>query len=212
MQANTRDWLGNLSTCHSPNLILPLQLEWLSQFMHVPQTPYLEATYRILRYLKSVSRLGLLFTSHGYMRVAVCTDMDWAGSITDRRSTVGYCSLVGENLVTWRSKKHSIVARSSAEAEYRSMENGVCEMIWLSQLLQELGLSTPKPMSLYCDNKAAINIAHNLVQHDRIKHIEVDRHFIREIFLAGLVCTPYVNHKTTTRRHSYQRSTKSTIA
>lgn len=69
------------------------------------------------------------------MRVEVYIDADWAGSITDRRSTPRYCSLVGGNLVTWKSKKQSVVTRSNAEAKYRSMAHGVCEMIWLCQLL-----------------------------------------------------------------------------
>lgn len=160
--------------------------------MHAPRTSHLEATYRILRYLKSDLGRGLLFTSQGHMRVEVYTDADWAGSITNRRSTSGYYSLVGGNLVTQKSKKQSMVARYNVEAKYRSMAHGVCEMIWLRQLLHELSVTTPIPMSLYCDNKAAISIARNPVQHDHTKYIEVDRHFIREKILAILVCTPYV--------------------
>ena len=49
------------------------------------------------------------------------------------------------------------------------------------------------PIRLYCDNKAAISIAHNLVQHDRTKHIEVDRHFIKEKLESGVICTPFVS-------------------
>lgn len=50
-------------------------------------------------------------------------------------------------------------------------------------------------MKLYCDNKSAISIAHNPVQHDRTKHIEVDRHFIKEKLDSGLICTPFVSSK-----------------
>ncbi|KAJ8751774.1 hypothetical protein K2173_025959 [Erythroxylum novogranatense] len=59
---------------------------------------------------------GLLFSKHDHLRIEVFTDADWAGSLDDRRSTTGYCTLLGGNLVTWRSKKQSVVARSSAEA------------------------------------------------------------------------------------------------
>jgi len=45
---------------------------------------------------------------------------------------------------------------------------------------------------LYCDNKAAIKIAHNPVQHDQTKHLEIDRHFIKEKLRKGIICTPYV--------------------
>ena len=82
---------------------------------------------------------------------------------------------MGGNLVSWKSKKQSVVSRSSAEAEYRSMANGVAEILWLRSLLEELGIEYENPLMLYCDNQAATNIAHNPVQHDRTKHIEVDR-------------------------------------
>lgn len=72
------------------------------------------------------------------------------------------------------------------------MAHGVCELLWLKILLQELGFECKVPMRLYCDNKAAINIAHNPVQHDRTKHIEVDRHFIKEKLSSGEICTPYM--------------------
>ena len=95
--------------------------------------------------------------------------------------------------MSWRSKKQSVVARSSAEAEFRSMAHGVCELLWLRTMLDELGYPVREPMKLYCDNKAAISIAHNPVQHDRTKHVEVDRHFIKEKLNLGLICTPYVS-------------------
>ena len=72
------------------------------------------------------------------------------------------------------------------------MAHGVCELLWLQTLLHDLGVSIDGPMKLYCDNKAAINIAHNPVQHDRTKHIEIDRHFIKEKLSEGLICMPFV--------------------
>uniref|UniRef100_A0A2N9GKU7 Uncharacterized protein n=1 Tax=Fagus sylvatica TaxID=28930 RepID=A0A2N9GKU7_FAGSY len=144
------------------------------------------------RYLKSASGKGLMLYKNGHLEVEGYTDADWAGSITDRRSTSGYCTFVGGNLVTWRSKKQSVVARSSAKAEFRAMAHGICEMLWLKAMLKELGVHSKDPMKLYCDNKAAISIAHNPVQHDRTKHVEVDRHFIKEKLTEGLICTPFV--------------------
>jgi hypothetical protein len=95
--------------------------------------------------------------------------------------------------VTWRSKKQNVVARSSAEAEFRAMAQGICELLWLKIILEDLKIKWEGPMKLYCDNKSAISIAHNPVQHDRTKHIEVDRHFIKEKLDSGLICTPYVS-------------------
>ena len=100
---------------------------------------------------------------------------------------------MGENLVTWRGKTQSVVARSSAEAEFRAMAFlGICEGMWIKSILEELKIGISKPMKLYCDNRAAISMAHNPVQHDRTKHVEIDRHFIKEKLESGNLCIPYV--------------------
>ena len=65
-------------------------------------------------------------------------------------------------------------------------------MLWIKRLLEELRVENSLPMRLYCDNKAAIAIAHNLVLHDRTKHVEVDKHFIKEKIDSGLICLPYI--------------------
>ena len=77
----------------------------VSQFMHAQGPEHLEAVFRILRYLKGSPEKGLLYKNRGHLQVEIYTDADWAGSITDRRSTSGYCTYVGGNLVSWRSKK-----------------------------------------------------------------------------------------------------------
>ncbi|XP_020419495.1 uncharacterized protein LOC109949168 [Prunus persica] len=133
----------------------------VSQFMHSPKVSHRNAVDWILRYLKSTSEKGLMFSKNGDLEVVGYTDADWAGSISDRRSTSSYFTFVGGNLVTWWSKKQNVVSRSSAEAEYRGMAHGVCELLWIKRLLTELGFKPEKPMELHCDNKAAIDIAHN---------------------------------------------------
>ena len=60
------------------------------------------------------------------------------------------------------------------------MTHGVCELLWIRNILRDLGIEYATPMNLHCDNKAAIQNAQNPVQHDRTKHVEVDRHFIKE--------------------------------
>jgi len=81
-----------------PDIAFPVSV--VSQFMHAPYEEHLDAVYRILRYLKAAPRKGLLFGKTNDRNVAIFTD-DWAGSITDRKSTSGYCTYVWGNLVTW---------------------------------------------------------------------------------------------------------------
>ena len=118
------------------------------------------------------------------------TNANWAGN---RRSTLGYCTFVGGNLVTWRSKKKTVAARSSTEVELKVVAQGMCELLWLRKLLEELRIKIEGPVKLYRDNKTAINIANNPMQEDKTKHVKIDRHFIKEKLESGLICMPFVS-------------------
>ena len=94
------------------------------------------------------------------------------------------------------AKKQAVVARSTAEAEYRAMTLSLCEMMWLKGLLKELRLLRNETMTLHCDNVAAINIANNPVQFDRTKHVEIDRFFIKEKLDSGVLKLGYVRSRS----------------
>lgn len=149
----------------------------LSQFMHDPRESHLQVVNRVMHYLKGNPGKGILFKKNDNLTLEAYTDADYAGSIIDRRSMTGYCTFLGGNLVTWKSKKQNVVARSSAESEFRAIAQGLCELLWLKIILDDLRVKWAGPMKLYCDNKSAINIAHNPIQHDRTKHIEIDKTF-----------------------------------
>ncbi|RVW96902.1 Retrovirus-related Pol polyprotein from transposon TNT 1-94 [Vitis vinifera] len=181
----------NYLTITRPDISFPVSV--VSQFLQSPCDSHWDAVIRILRYIKSTPGQGVLYENRGHTQVIGYTDADWAGSPTDRRSTSGYCVFIGGNLISWKSKKQDVVARSSAEAEYRAMALATCELIWLRHLLQELRFGKDEQMKLICDNQAALHIASNPVFHERTKHIEVDCHFIREKIASGCVATSFVN-------------------
>ena len=157
----------------------------VSQFMAAPKSPHHAAVLRILRYLKCTIFDGLHFSSHSSLTLQAYSDADWAGDPTDRRSTIGYCILLGDSLISWRSKKQTVAARSSTKAEYRALAATTAELIWLRWLLHDLGVDCSTATKLHCDNRSAIQIAHNDVFLERPKHIEIDCHFIRYHLLQG---------------------------
>ncbi|KAJ9538575.1 hypothetical protein OSB04_031308 [Centaurea solstitialis] len=180
----------NYLTITRPDIAFPVSV--VSLFMSSPRTPHWEVVRHILKYLKGAPGLGILYQNHNHHVIEGFMDADYDGDPTNRRSTTGYCVFVGGNLVSWKSKKQNVVSRSSVESEYRAMAQTTCELIWLRNLLGELGFAQFKPMNLYCDNEAAIHIANNLVFHERTKHIEVDCHFTGEKLEDGTILTPFV--------------------
>ena len=116
--------------------------------MSSPIVDHWAVVEHILRYLKESPGRGILYSNHGHNRVECFTNADWVRSKEDRRSTSGYCVFVGGNLVLWKSKKQSVVSRSSAESKYRAMTQSTCEIMWLHQLLVEVSIKTSVPAKL----------------------------------------------------------------
>ena len=154
------------------------------QFMHSPSSNHLVAAKHILRYLKGSLDLGIFFQL-GPLHLTAFTDADRAGDPHDRRSTSGLTVFLGNNPITWLSKKQHTVSRSSTEAEYRSLATGAAELAWLRQVLRDMGLFLPSAPVIWCDNTSALALASNPVFHGRTKHIEVDFHFVRERVVRG---------------------------
>jgi hypothetical protein len=106
--------------------------------MHDPQEPHLTAMKRILYYLQGTPDYGLLLCCSSSSDLVVYTDADWACCLDTRRSTSGYAMFLGDYLVSWLAKRQTVISRSSTEAEYCAVANGVAEATWLRQLLHEL--------------------------------------------------------------------------
>ncbi|KAJ3699566.1 hypothetical protein LUZ61_003271 [Rhynchospora tenuis] len=152
----------------------------VSQFMSAPTDLHWQAVKRVLRYLKGTIHHGLHLQASPNLCINAYTDADWAGCPDERKSTTGYAVYLGCNLISWSSKKQHTVARSSTEAEYRSMAMATAELLWIQSLLGELGVRLNIAPVLWCDNLGATFLAANPVFHARTKHIELDFHFIRE--------------------------------
>lgn len=159
----------------------------MSQFMHQPTDEHWTLVKRILRYLSGTLNDGLLLhrnsplSLHAFSdSIHAFSDADWAGNKDDYSSTGAYLVYLGSNLISWSSKKQKTVARSSTEAEYRSVAATTAEICWVRSLLSELCINLVSPPVVYCDNVGATQLSSNPVFHSRMKHVAVDYHFLRD--------------------------------
>ncbi|GKC38531.1 ribonuclease H-like domain-containing protein [Tanacetum coccineum] len=155
--------------------------------MHDPREPHFSALKRILRYVRGTLDYGLQLFSSSTTSLVAYSNADWVGCPTTRRSTSGYCVFLGNNLLSWSAKRQPTLSRSSAEAEYRGVVNAVVETCWLRNLLRVLHTPLSSATLVYCDNVSAVYLSSNPVQHQRMKHIEIDINFVRDLVAAGQV-------------------------
>ena len=159
----------------------------LSQYLQDPGRAHWEQAKRVIRYLKGTRDLELKFGSSG--GVEGFTDASWGNDIDDRHSICGYVFTLNGGAISWSSKKQSVVALSSTEAEYIGITHAAKEATWIRHLLSELysALILKYPITLYCDNKSAIELVKNATFHSRTKHIAIRYHYIREAYNDGTI-------------------------
>ncbi|GKF11682.1 copia protein [Tanacetum coccineum] len=133
----------------------------------------------VLGYLKGTINTGLWYPKDNAMSLTAYADADYAGCQDSRRSTSGSAQFLGDRLVSWSSKKQRSTAISTTEAEYIVMSGCCAQFLWMRSQLKDYGFDFNK-IPLYCDNKSAIALCCNNVQHSRSKHIDIRHHFIRE--------------------------------
>jgi histone deacetylase 1/2 len=146
-----RHIVGALQYCTLTRPDIAFSVNQLCQFLHAPTTTHFTATKRVLRYLKSTVEHGIYF-SKGFLQLHGYCDSDWAGSPDDRRSTTNYGIFLGPCLISWAAKKQPVVARSSTEAEYRSMAITTAELYWIRMLFKDLHIPRTASPTLWVDN------------------------------------------------------------
>ena len=161
----------------------------LSQFSSAPRQSHWQASIRVLRYLANTLDYGLSF--RGGMELVGYSDVDWAGDIDSRRSTSGYCFMLGSGLISWKSKKQNLVSTSSMEVEYRAYLDTCCELLWLMQLFYHIGVLQDSPIAVFTNIQSARTLAHSSAFHGRTKHIEVHYHFVRELVNSQVIILAY---------------------
>ena len=163
-----------------------------ARFCSDPKGEHWTAVKRIFRYLKGTISYGILYLnpSDNEDVVGYC-DSDWAGDLDDRRSTSGYVFCIGAGPISWRSKKQSCVALSSAEAEYMALASASQEALWIRELLTSLNVHVSAPTLINVDSQSAIDMTKNPKFHGRAKHIDIKYHFTREKVSEKLIALCY---------------------
>ncbi|GJS06435.1 retrovirus-related pol polyprotein from transposon TNT 1-94 [Tanacetum coccineum] len=185
-QTQYRSMIGSLMylTASRPDLVFAVCM--CARYQSKPTKKHLEAVKRVFRYLQGTINMGLWYPKDTAMALTAYADADHAGCQDTRRSTSGSAQFLGDKLVSWSSKKQTSTSISSTEAEYIAMSGCCAQILWMRSQLSDYGFAY-NHIPLYCDNKSAIALCCNNVQHSRSKHIDIRHHFIREQVEKGVV-------------------------
>ena len=160
----------------------------VARFCSDPTKEHWTAVKRIFRYLRGTIQYGLVYSKDGGDGNLIgYSDADWAGDQNDRKSTSGYLFVMNGAAVSWKSRKQTCVALSTAEAEYVALSGAAQETTWMRQLLIDLHHPQPEPTVVYEDNQAAIAISQNSQSHTKMKHIDIRYHYVREKVLDNTI-------------------------
>ena len=163
----------------------------LARFNSNPRKEHWSALKRVLRYLNGMINHGLIYKQGGAKHFVGYSDADWAGDLSDRKSTSGYVFMLSGGPVSWSSRKQKCVALSTAKAEYVALSAAVQECMWLRQLEAELSYDNDRPTVIFEDNQSTIAMAKNPQFHGRAKHIDIRHHFVREQLAHGTIQLEY---------------------
>ena len=158
----------------------------LSRFLANPGPNHWKGVKRVFRYLQGTKEFGLVFQKTGQVCLEGFSDSDWAGDLDNRRSTSAYVMMVGKGAVSWKSKRQESVALSSTEAEFMASTTACKEVMWIKDFLGELGFHQGV-VRMFTDNQSSIKVMKNPVGHSRMKHIELQAYYVRDLIQRGEV-------------------------
>ncbi|GJU89340.1 retrovirus-related pol polyprotein from transposon TNT 1-94 [Tanacetum coccineum] len=187
-----RGMIGTLLYLTASRPDLQFAICMCARYQARPTEKHLNAVKRIFRYLKGTVHRGLWYPKDSSFALTAFADADHAGCQDTRRSTSGSIQLLGDRLVSWSSKRQKSAAISSTEAEYIALSGCCAQVLWMRSQLTDYGFGFNK-IPMYCDNKSAIALCCNSVQHSRSKHIDIRFHFIKEHVENGVIELYFVN-------------------
>ncbi|GJR16249.1 hypothetical protein Tco_0798901 [Tanacetum coccineum] len=164
-------------TSNRPDLVYAVCM--CARYQDRPTKKHLHVVKIIFQYLRGTVNWGLWYSKDSAIALTAFADADHSGFQDTRRSTSGSMQLLGDRLVSWSSKRQKSAAISSMKAEYIALSSCCAQVLWLRSQHTDYGLGFNKIL-MFCDNKSAIALCCNNVQHSRSKHIDIRYHFIKE--------------------------------
>lgn len=179
--------IGRLLYLTITRLDITFVVHKLSQYMSKPRRPNLAATHRILQYLKNKPGKGIFFSSSAELHVKGFADSNWASCPDTQRSMTGCCILLGDSLISWKSKKQFTVSRSSVEAKYRFMAVASCEIVWNLYFLRDIKLNIIGKLCCSVIVNQLFTSVQILCSTREPTHIEIDCDVVRDKMLAKVI-------------------------
>ena len=192
----SRELIGSLlylSNTTRPDLSYSVGL--LARYMESPGEKHWKAAKHVLRYLRGTLTFGILYKNDGSDTIVGYTDSDFAADRDARKSTSGFCFLLSGGIVSWLSKKQSITAQSTVEAEFIALSFAVRELIWLRNMMKELEQNIEVPSIIFVDNQGCISLSESAALTDKSKHIAVKIHLVKDMIDDGTVMLSYLPTK-----------------
>ena len=164
----------------------------LARFCENPNEKHWTAVKRILRYIAGTKDMCLGYGGTAPLQMVGFSDSDWAGDLADRKSTSAFIFTLAGGAVSWASRKQTIVAASTCEAEYISLCATSKETIWLRRVVYDIlkqvtGTTKVSPTNIMSDNQSAIHLANNEAINRRNKHIDIAYHFVRDALSRDII-------------------------
>nr|GEU68817.1 hypothetical protein [Tanacetum cinerariifolium] len=169
-----RGMIGTLLYLTSSRPDLQFAIFMCTRYQARPTEKHLHAIKRIFRYLRGIVNRSLWYPKDSSVTLTAFADADHAGCQDTRRSTSGSLQFLGDRLISWSSKRQKSAAISSTKAEYIAFPGCCAQILWMRSQLTDYGIGFNK-ISMYCDNKSAIALCCNNVQHSRTMDMKIDQ-------------------------------------
>ena len=187
-----RSMIGSLLYLTASRPDISYSVGMCARYQVNPKESHMAALKRIIKYVKTTAEFGVWYSNDTSDVLTGYSNANWVGIADDRKSTSGGCFYVGNNIVSWMSKKQNSISSSTVEAKYIVVGSCCTQLLWMQKLLHDYGICQ-EHLTIYCDNTGAINIFKNPVQHSRTKQIEIRHHFIRELVEDGTLTLEFIH-------------------